>query len=314
MSLLVYTASTPGAPTLNAVNGSFCNVLDVALVAAGWTILFTSGNARVYRSVNGRLLHVYHDSTVSGSAQLVLVRGCEAASSATSITDPYPTVAQVANNASNWSVGPSGATARDYRLYISDDFFSFVLPSASTVIPYLVDTWTGNWFGQPQTPYAAMYSCMIRVRNVTSTTAGTGAITNATVNSVPTSDGNCFWMRSVDGSVKSSRGCLSASGISVGSVATATPPLGGYQNRIYREPIGVSDIGSSTTTPSAMALKNRGFLPQLWGAIHNNSGALTADESFQDTAYNPSAVFRPFAAQPNNSWIIIEETDTWVPY
>ena len=54
----------------------------------------------------------------------------------------------------------------------------------------------------------------------------------------------------------------------------------------------------------------RGWLPNMWNPIHTGTGTLSDQDTFTDTSYNASAVFRAFTY--SSSYVIImEETDTW---
>lgn len=302
MTTIKLTHDSAGAPTLNNVNGSLCAVLDWALPQAGWSILFSSGNARVYETVNGELLHIYNDSSVAGFGGHAVVRGCEGAASATSLVDPYPTVTQMANNLASWRVANS-SSARLFHLCITDDFLVLLVESITGSGIY-----ESYWFGRPLTEENGPHDCVVFVRN-SSTNAASDASFNTTSNyasSVGTAS-EVFWKRSIDGSIKSSRGSIWGSPIS--GVGNAPVPRGGYLNRIVRDPIPVMDIGSASTTPGPLAIVRRGYLPQLWNALHAAGGGVTEADVFEDAAYDPAARFRYFPGS-----VIVEETDTWVPY
>lgn len=313
MTFLVLTDQDSGAPTLNAVNGALCAVLDWALVQAGWAIEYSSGNARVYRPGSGkrRRLHVRHDSAVSGSVGRALVRGCEGASSATSLTDPFPTVAQVADANSNWHVSTStDATARAYRIYLSETFVAIFVEVSTT------DQWSMGMFGDAPPLFAGDdWNTICLVRNTSTVTIASTATSGI---GTPTNTGvaagqQLFWCRDITGAIKSSQGNLNTSGSTMGGVAGTPAPRNGYQNRIYREKVYANCAGSSTTTVgTATALPKRGGIPNLWSPMHIGPGSFGGADTFTDTEYDPTALFR-FLKSNGNPVCIMEETDTWSP-
>lgn len=328
MTLTVKTASDPGAPELDAVNGRLCAVLDWALPDAGWTIEYSAGNARVYRSVNGRMLHVNHDSSGSGSTAFATVRGCEGATTATDLANPYPAPAQVSNTTSVWYVG-SGAGSRDYRLYILDDFFIFQCVRASSEIPRLGGNWDGGFFGQLLPLYDSdPYCSAIWVRASASTSVAFGFNSSRVRAGGIYPDGSTYFQRDVTGAVAGSRASLQAAfssqssnsstgGSFVGNESAFNKPMAGYQGRILRTPAFLSCSGAATgSSPGGSALFKRGAIPHLWCPLHSDSGALGAANTFRDAAYDPNAEFRPFTSTTgtDNPWWIVEETDTWRPF
>lgn len=83
---------------------------------------------------------------------------------------------------------------------------------------------------------------------------------------------------------------------------------GGYGNRIVREKMGVTCIGSSTSTVGSLALVKRGFLPNLHLPIHSGIGAVTTLDTFEDVS--SGADFRVAIANVNAA-VIVETSDTW---
>lgn len=313
MPVSYLTDLSPGAPTLSGTNGSLCTVLDWALVQQGWAIEYTSGNARVYRpgSGNRHRLHVNHDSAVSSFAQLATVRGCENASSATALIDPFPTVAQMANASSTFCVSnTASSTARPYRIVLSPTMLIMAVSTTSSS--------TSNWdlfvFGDVSPSITGdTYGTIVHVGDTSGTSTPQRGMANCI--SPSSASGKTFWCRSIDGSIKSTYGCLSASVNSSStsnfcSVSGAGAMRAGYMNQIVREKVGATCIGSSSTTSGALAIVRRGWIPNLWNPVHNGIGSVTSDDLFTDTAY---AAGSQFSIVPASSAIaaILEHTNTW---
>jgi hypothetical protein len=309
MTWLVLTNASPGATRNSGTNGDLTTLLDWALPQAGWAIEYTSGNARVYRPGSGNRfrLHVNHDSAVSGGAQRAVVRGCEDASAATTLVDPFPLTSQSADTASNWLVSTTASTAdRPFIIFLNETFVHYFSCPTSNA-----DQWDWGCFGDVPTNYPSdSYNTIVNVRNAASTTAGVG-ITQAMATTASGS-GGIWWVRDITGATKSSRGILYGSGAGLGSNTGSPAARGGYQNRIYREYVGVTDFASTTTTGSVLSLLKRGWIPGLWNPLHNGRGSVSDVDTFTDTTYNPSAEFRYLSATAT-AGLIMEITDTWSP-
>jgi len=309
VSWLVLTNASPGATRNYGTNGDLCTLLDWALPQASWGIEYSSGNARVYRPSIGlrNRLHVNHDSATSGNAGLATVRGCESASSATTLVDPFPLVAQTANNLSTWNISNSTSTTdRPFRIYLSETFvFYFSNYSGGA------DVWDMGFFGDAEGVLSSdVYNTVVSVRNNNAATTSAGL--TQTMAASGNAGNNIFWARDITGATKSSRGILYGSGTTLSNVANTPVARGGYQNRIYREKIGLSDAASITTTASVLQLIKRGWLPNAWNPLHTGRGSVSDIDTFTDTAYDATASFRG-ATTVSANWIIMEETDTWSP-
>lgn len=323
MSLTVLTNASSGATRNSGTNGDLCALLDWALPQEGWAIEYTATNARVYRPASGNRLrlHVRHDSAVSGAAQRALVRGCESASSATSITDPFPLVAQQADANANWLVSTTASTVdRPFRIYVSPTFLIYCSQVSSTN-----DEWFMGMFGDPAPAYGAdPYGTMIAVRGVASnviaaTNTGIATPGNATMvmaSAIP----QTYWCRDITGATKSTVGQLfistGAAQAYMGGLINAPSARAGYLNKIYREKVAASCFGSTTTAATSLGLLKRGWIPQLWNPLHQGRGAVNDVDTFTDTAYDPTAAFRMLSnsgAITSGACCIIEETDTWSP-
>lgn len=312
---LKLTSDDVGAPTLEGVNGSLCNVLDWALPQASWAIEHTATNARVYRpSIGNRhRLHVHHDSNVSGSVNRAVVRGCEDATNATTLIDPFPQVAQVADGNCGWNTSnTTSASARRYFIYLSETFLIYCNEHTLNS-----NDWSINVFGDiaPMYPIDTTWATMITTRNSSTAASFAGSLLNGTSTGLSTTN-LVFFCRDAGGFVKSTRGTVHGTGSNVGASTSFPVARGGWQNRIYREPLYVTCIGSnSASVAPAGALFKRGVLPNIWNPLHGGSNTLTVADSFSDNEYDPLALFRivPSSTAAAAAFAIIEETDTWSP-
>ena len=310
MSWLVLTDASPGATRNAGVNGDLCTLLDWALPQAGWAIEYTATNARVYRPGSGNRfrLHVRHDSAVSGAAQRALVRGCESASNATTLVDPFPTVSQVGDTASNWLVSTTAnTTTRPFRIYLSETFVAYFSNVGSTA-----NVWEMGFFGDMSPELTDSWATACSVRGFATDTVSSGiGLQQTTTTNLSTSPGGVYWVRDITGATKSSTGLLYAQGSQMGNVTGCVGARGGYANRIYRDAVGVSCRASATTTASSLGLVKRGWVPGMWNPLHIGRGTVSDADTFTDTAYNPLASFRLLSGSAT-SCVIMEETDTWV--
>lgn len=312
---LYLTNLSSGAPTLTGQNGSLVAVLDWALAQKSWTIEYTGTNARVYRPPAGNRFRLYvaHDSAISGDARLATTRGCENASSVTSLTDPFPTVAQYANTQATFLVSTTAsAVARGYRIILTDRMVIMFTDTGSNNN----QNWDMMVFGDVYGADAAdAYGTIMHVGGVTTATSSSSRAMTNTLCSVP-APGRVFWCRSIDGTQKSTYGCYagqvnSATASSFCSNGGSSPAMrGGYNGRIVREKVGVHCTGSNTTTPNTIAVNKRGWLPNIWNPLHNGIGLVTTDDTFTDTVYSATAVFN-IAAASTTIAAILETTDTW---
>ena len=300
-----------GAPSALSVNGSLNNILRWALPLLGWAVEYgPTGNASVFRAAAGNRhrLNVRHESSITGDAAIAYVRGAHTATSATAIGTPFPTVAQVANANATWRCGTIGdpATAVPWFIYGNDRFFYLFMWDVSY-------GWDVTYFGDVPSDYATGYETVVCVRNVGGPNGSQGM--GAAGFCYPAYNGCDFWARGINATTVSVQGArnFSAAGSPPGRIPNCPAVRGGYQNRVIREKIAVSDFGSTTTTAGVLAINKRGWLPNLWNPVHDGgvSGTLVDGDTFTDSVYNPAATFRIFDA-PSYGSLIMEETDTWV--
>jgi hypothetical protein len=308
MTWLILTNASPGATRNAGTQGDLTTLLDWALPQASWAIEYTGTNERVYRPSTGlrNRLYVNHNTATSGNAGLATVRGCENASSSSSLTDPFPLVSQIANNLSTWNISNSANTTdRPFRIYLSETFVFYFSNSTGTA-----DQWDVGFFGDVEGVLGSdVYYTVCNIRNNSSPSAQNGI--TQTTGSGFTAGSNLFWMRDITGATKSTRGIVYTSGTSFGNVVGMPAARAGYQNRVYREQVGATDSGGTATVHSLGLLK-RGWIPNLWSGLHAGKGSLQGVDTFTDTTYNPSASFRALSSS-TIQFVIMEETDTWSP-
>lgn len=320
MALYVLTSSSPGAPTLSGTNGSACTVLDWALnTIAGVAIEYTAANARVYRWPFGNRfrLNVRHDSAVSGHAGRVLVRMSENASDATTLIDPSPLPTQVADASSNWLVSTTAdGTARAYEIVIDDGATSgygwiHVVVNASGA----TDQWSWGFFGDVLPRFSAdTWNTVIQVRDQANQTFN--SMTNVGSTTMATGNTHTYWIRSIDGTVKSSRGGIeSPGGTNLGVQGAQFPaPFTGYGGGLMRSRCPLFDGYSQTTTNGTGALFTRGWMPNIWNPLHNNGTGASSLDDFTDSDYAVGSLFRIFKQSGGaNPFLFIEETPTYYP-
>ena len=311
MAQILLTEASAGCPGLTGANGSLCALLDWALVQNGWAIEYTATNARIYRAGSGHRhrLQVIHDSAVTGQAAHAMVRGCEGATSTTSVTDSFPTVAQVTNANAIWPINevttPAGA-ARAFFLILEETYFILALRKAAAGT---VTSWDLEFFGDmpPENPEDDWTTaCSVYM---TGSVGNNGGVFNANPSPpIPTTP-TVFFVRDITGAVKSTRAGPFASGSLFGAISGTAGMRAGYGNRIEREKVALSCTGSSTAT-GATALVKRAWVPNVWNPLHSSAGGLTDADVFQDTAYDPSSSFR-ILRNNASSTLILEVSDTW---
>lgn len=311
MAFVHYNEASAGLPNsgrLSGTNGDLVGILDVVLVAAGWAIEFTTTNKRVYRPATGNRfrLWVQDDSSVSGAATLATVRGCESASSATSVTDAFPTSALVADGSANWlKSNAANTTARAFDIWAWDTGLIYVVNFAGTS-----NVWEIHFFGDcPSNISGDIYNTLIWVRNTASASAS-----NAFTAGTTGGGGNPrTWLcRSYDGTVKSVMAGIWAPSTSLGNLTTLPAARAGPTGKIDRKKAVVADPGSTTGTISVtLGVAERCWIPNLWVPLHGGMGTANVRDTWQDLAYNAAATFQYVSASNGAAAIIIETSNTW---
>lgn len=321
MSMMILTSESSGAPTLNGVNGALTAVLRWALVQNGWAVEYgPTGNAAVFRAGTGNRyrLHVNHDSAVSGSAGLATVRGCENASAAATLVDPFPTVAQVSNAMATWGVSTlATSTARRYKIFLWPAFFFIFIDIAGD------GAWEPYFFGdlegaRDEDTYHTVVACRHNTNLPSSASQKFGyqLSTYSWITNLSTSNCKLYWCRDISGAVKSTVGCAGGSGAHLGQPSTSTfavAAFGGYANRIEREKVSAHCSGASAfNTVGQMLQVRRGWFPNLWSGLHASYAGVLSEDVFSDTEYDPAASFMALAIYANFV-VFMETTETWSP-
>lgn len=292
------TNASPGAPRNSGTNGDLCALLDWALPQVGWAIEFTSGNARVYRPAVGNRfrLHVNHDSGTSGAAQKAVVRGCEDASNATTLIDPFPTVAQVADTNSNWLVSTTAnTTARAFHIVAWDTGVIYMSNASGGA-----NLWSfGMYCDTEENGDPDSWGTILSQRSNT-TTSGNVNVGVATTFSAGSA---LHWARSIDGVVKSASGHFYGSGATMGQVTGGPTLTNGIGGKVRREAV-FANCNSSL-------LLRRGAVPNIWQGIALGLGTITDADTFTDTAYNPASLFVALQQINNQGCVLLETTNTW---
>lgn len=316
MSIVHVTEATGGLPNsgrLSGTDGDLVGILDVALPLNGWAIEASSGNARVYRPASGNRFRLCMNdaAAASGAATLCLTRGAENFVSASSWTDPFPTVARIADGSSNWvKSSAAGTTARNFDIYVGTTWvLMFVNFSGAT------NVWEMQGFWDiPPSLSGDSYNTMVCTRN----TPNFGSPTNNwTTTATAAGNTSYAWTRTYDGTLKSpTGGPVSQSNTSFGAITLSPQAQLGPDLALDRIKVPATDAGSLTASPSTtLSLPIRGYIPNLWAPLHGGRGSINSRDTFTDTAYNPSATFRCFCIgnNPTSGFVIVEETDTWSP-
>lgn len=310
------TETSPGAPALSGTNGTLCAVLDWALPQKGWAIEYTATNNRIYwpGAGNRNRLFVSHDSAVSGAANFATIRGCEnaTAANAANLINPFPTVAQAANNASTIMVSATtSTTSRPYRIILTDRFIVMAVSSGSFTTSFWELFLYGDLYG---TEAADSWATIVHIRN--SATASNSYSSLLSCLSSYITSAKTFFCRSIDGTILSTRGCLVGSGLNTtdfGYVSGAPPIKGGYANRVEREKVAATCIGSNSSSVGSLAVYKRGWVPNLWNPVHFGAGGITSYDTFADSAYSVGSSFVFILSAISNGIGILEVTDSWSP-
>lgn len=316
MAIIHVDETYPGLPNsgrLSGTNGDLVGIMDIALIANGWAIEYTSGNARVYRAGTGNRfrLCMVDDSATSGNAGLCMVRGAENASAATTYTDPFPTVALVANNASNWFKSTAAnTTARAFDIWVGETWVIYAVNAIGTT-----NQWEWHFFGDFAPALAGdSYNTVCTVRNSAAT--GSGALWSCS--NTYTGNANRYWIaRSYDGTVKSTQGGpFSGFAATIGVIGNAPQAQSGITTGVDTIKVPLLDTATTITTPdAAKGLPTRGWLPNIRFPLHGGRGAVNARDTYTDTAYNPSFIGQIITAgnTTSSAFLTVETTDTWNP-
>ena len=322
MAVTYVDSTMPGAISLYGVNGRFITWADKHIVTdAGYSKPYSSANAGIYLPPGslGPGFKINHDSAVSGGAQRVVFRGFESASGISTLTDPFPTVALCADTSCNILVSNTAdATARPWWALIGgftgplDSFFLLVVQISTTQTEW-------HYFGRPLLDDPSdPYGWLISVRNSVTVTSQSYSIT-ALLNF--TACQKLYWMRSADGTVKSTTSVVvpaygsNTTNLGVLANTRAYPPPSGSKMRWTPIQVGCSGAtGNTTTTPKNTP--ERGIIQNLFAGAHTSYSGVTNGDTALDSAYDPSATFKIFgstfsASTLSNGVIVMQTGGTW---
>jgi hypothetical protein len=315
MATMYFDNNSAGAPALTIGDGTLVAILDWALVQNGWAIEFSSGHDRVYRAGAGKRLrlHVRDSAAASGNQISALVRGCEGATSATAITDPFPLVSQVSNNNCNWQKGDasSPSSPREWRMIVTDRFFWI----AMKMYP-VTDSWDIGLFGEvPASNAEDDWATIIAVRDQPSSTSGSSSggypILGTPISSAFHQTSEFYWARDITGATKSTHAGVGVSGSNFGSLPNSLSPRTGYGNQLNREQIAFHCNATQGPGYGTMRMLRRGWWPNAWNPLHLNNTGMVSDDYWTDAEYDPASLFK-FISGFSSFSIIMEASDTWV--
>jgi hypothetical protein len=314
MAIIHVDETYPGLPNsgrLSGTNGDLVGIMDIALVANGWSIEYSSGNARVYRPGTGNRfrLHMYDDSSASGQGYLCVVRGCENASSATSLTDPFPTVALVADNASNWIKSNANSTAaRSFDIWVGTTWVIYAVNVTGAT-----NIWDFACFGDAAPALAGdSYNTVCAVRQNTTNQA---TIMISSPSSGYTGTSKFWWARSYDGTVKSTN-CAPALNTTSFGISKGPQAFLGQTGGLDTQKVPLLDCGGSSGTPSAtLGMFTRGWFPNLLNPLHGGRNTANTRDTYTNTAYDPSFIGSIVcnANAATSAFFVVESSDTWSP-
>ncbi len=313
-----------GAPTMTGQNGSVTNsgntgVADWALVTkGGWTKSQTAASSSVFTPVTGNtVLYLSHDSAVTGSAKLCLARAGESASGVGSanLTNPFPTVAQVADASCCWSVSNSAdATARPYYILVTDSwaFFWFGYLYGTGTITTATGAAT-HFYGKfaPAISSDTFNTCISVAQNAANTVTGACALANYAAPTTTAAAIRCFTDRSFDGSVFSVASTVNTGAGGVGNPTNQPVYPNAQDGKLHMQKLAITDSYSATATSGAKILLYRGWIPNIWTALDKQGGTLANSKTFVSSGYNGATLFIYLMDTGQTLNCVVETTNTW---
>ncbi|HEY6021816.1 MAG TPA: hypothetical protein VIY48_18725, partial [Candidatus Paceibacterota bacterium] len=223
-------------------------------------------------------------------------------------TDPFPTTTQVADNASTWvPSNTANTTTRDFHIIVWETGIIYATNYSSTA-----ETWEIGYAAQCPSRYASdtTYNWICGVSNNQFASGGDILQQNGAPRPFGgTTANNTFWMRNVQGTIKSERGTLCVPLSKLGIVPGCPVIAGGYGNSVDRRKVTVHAIGSNTTTVGSSALIDRGAVPQMWTPLHSDfSGVGQAD-----TITDGSSTFI-FLRSNTSAGVLLQTSNDWDGY
>lgn len=242
--------------------------------AAGWDTAYTGTNKRVYRSPNtssNRLYLRIDDSTTVGNVREAYARGYETMSDIDTGTNPFPTVAQVANGLT-WNKSYSAdSTARTWTLVGDDKTFYLIV---ATGIPTYNTTLVFGFGHLISYKAADGFNTFLAGANISNYTTATGVTTGysglqlASAWGATTSVGNVplYLARSYSQTGSSVGASVHdgkvAAGSPIGVASSGIVYPNGPDSGLWVSPVFVSDFTGSVHNV-------RGRLPGMYSHLHS---------------------------------------------
>ena len=309
----VYKSTDTSAPVLTGTAGDLVNLLDKCLVAgygsstaAGWTKPYTATNKAVFYMATGTpRMYLDVDDSNAQDARLV---GYESMSAVATGTGPFPTAAQLSGGLYVRKSNTADATARPWLLIACERAVYLMTGAAQTTYGNTANSDGFFAFGAFSSYKSGdAYNCFINAQ----TAAGSSQSKLALATSV---SGDTFAATAgiyVPRAYTQIGASLAVSKIVPGTVSGTTagtyggaypdPITGGF--RLARMLICEPDGGGKVI--------ERGYMPGLWGAMHNlpaayfdtfsGSGALAGKSFILPPAYNGASAGR-VALEYAGSW------------
>lgn len=324
MSVTTYRSTDAGAPVLNGTSGNgLVNLFDTCLVGTGtaygalpkkgWTKSFSGTNKAVYRTVDTvGFLRVVHDGSVTGGFREALVRGGEGATDVDTLVDPFPTVADIADNACVWRTSATlDTTARFWELIADDNWFILSVQFDAAA----ADTYMFGRYSPSRSANSWPYLISTRGQANVNTDGQAANLYQGAAGAFNTA--RLFAMRTPNGVAKSPRAALITESGSSTTNFTAPgqigPPIPNADGLIFMSPPQVWVNGNTGGTASDP--QSAGFFPNIWSPLHNFSSAGRAafwGDTFNAAGYDPSAQFVLRGSRGDTlGKPILETTDTW---
>lgn len=290
--------------------GSLLTVLRSVLVTGeGWTEDYTGTNEAVFRQPvgSGYSLYVKDDGSLAAGAREAVVRGCESATSITTLVDPFPLVSQLADANCVWRKSDTADTTNRtwHAVVTSSGFFGlFVYTSASTSDFY--------WFGNAHPLFTGdNYACGISVRRTGNSSTGYIALDARDTALWGANVGGIFWARTEDGLFKSPAGAhwRATSSTTFGQIAAISAgTAGAYPHPRTNDIPVLQALATSNGGVSQVAVTSsatlRAALPCVFSPLLGQASVITGianNDTSTSTPYDSGSNFRLLCLNNSNA-------------
>lgn len=297
-----YASTDSSAPVLTGQNGSLISLLDAILVngygskaAAGWTKPYSTTNIAVFQMAAGGtncVLRVLDDGSQTAGAREAVVRAAESASGHSTVTDPFPLVANVADANAIWRKSTTAdATARVWKCVADGRFFALWVEHAAAQSELYM-------FGDIEPVYSGdAYSCFMSTRG-NGNASTILLVLSTTASQVGTSVGSfrSAMMRNASGSIKAETAApliLSSNNFgNAGNTSTVADYPNPATSKLHLSQALVVSQGTSSAVTAADGAMVRGYLPFVFEPLHGlDFTNMSHNDTFTDTAYDASSEF-----------------------